>query len=156
MRCWRSPDGAFEVLYRLGADLLVIAHLLFIVFAFVGGVAVLRWHWLALVHLPVAIWATLVESMGWVCPLTPLEIALRVAAGEAGYHGGFVEHYIVSIVYPDGLTRELQWLLAALVVLVNAAVYGWLAIRLGPAAVPRARRRVDRAAAKAARPTRRR
>jgi hypothetical protein len=118
------------VLYRIGADLLVVAHLLFIVFAFAGGIAVLRWHWLALVHLPVALWATVVEWMGWLCPLTPLENELRMAAGEAGYSGGFIAHYIVSIVYPSGLTRELQWLLAALVVLVNAAIYAVLLVRL--------------------------
>ena len=118
------------MLYRIGADLLVVAHLLFIAFAFAGGIAVLRWHWLALVHLPVALWATVVELMGWLCPLTPLENELRMAAGEAGYSGGFVAHYIVSIVYPEGLTRELQWLLAALVVLVNAAIYAVLLIRL--------------------------
>ena len=144
------------MLYRFGADLLVVAHLLFIVFALVGGLAVLRWRWLALVHLPVVVWATVVELMGWVCPLTPLEIALRVAAGEAGYHGGFVEHYILPIVYPAGLTREIQWLLAALVVLVNAVIYGWLMIKSGPAALRRAGRRVDTIAAKAAKPTRRR
>jgi hypothetical protein len=68
--------------------------------------------------------------MGWVCPLTPLENELRVAAGEAGYSGGFVAHYIVSIIYPAGLTRELQWLLAALVVLINVAIYAVLLIRL--------------------------
>jgi len=118
------------VLYRIGADLLVVAHLLFIVFAFAGGFAVLRWHWLALVHLPVALWATVVELMGWICPLTPLENELRVAAGEAGYSGGFIAHYIVSIVYPAGLTRELQWLLAALVVLINVAIYAVLLVRL--------------------------
>ena len=117
------------MLYRFGADLVVVAHLLFIVFAFVGGMAVLRWHWLAFVHLPVALWATVVELMGWVCPLTPLEISLRVAAGEAGYRGGFVEHYILPIVYPAGLTRELQWTLAALVVLVNAAIYAVVLVR---------------------------
>ena len=156
MRCWRSPDGAFEVLYRVGADLLVIAHLLFIVFALVGGVAVLRWRWLALVHLPVVVWATIVELMGWVCPLTPLEIALRVAAGEAGYRGGFVEHYIVAIVYPAGLTREIQWLLAALVVLVNAAIYGWLMIRSRRTALRRAPRRADTKPAKAVRPAQKR
>ena len=118
------------MLYGFGADLLVVAHLLFIVFAFAGGFAVLRWHWLALVHLPVALWATVIELMGWICPLTPLENELRVAAGEAGYSGGFVAHYIVSIIYPAGLTRELQWFLAALVVLVNAAIYAVLLIRL--------------------------
>jgi hypothetical protein len=118
------------VLYRIGADLLVVAHLLFIVFAFAGGLAVLRWHWLALIHLPVALWATVIELMGWICPLTPLENELRVAAGEAGYSGGFVAHYIVSIIYPAGLTRELQWLLAALVVLINVAIYAVLLIRL--------------------------
>ena len=116
--------------YRFGADLVLLVHLLFIGFAFVGGIAVLRWHWLALVHLPAALWATVVELMGRVCPLTPLEVYLRVAAGDAGYSGGFVQHYLLPIVYPAGLTREIQWLLAALVVLVNAAIYAVLLVRV--------------------------
>ena len=116
--------------YRFGADLVLLVHLLFIGFAIVGGIAVLRWHWLALVHLPAALWATVVELMGWVCPLTPLEVYLRVAAGDAGYSGGFIQHYLVPIVYPAGLTREIQWLLAALVVLVNAAIYAVLLVRV--------------------------
>jgi hypothetical protein len=118
------------VFYRFGADLVVLVHLLFIGFAFVGGIAVLRWYWLALVHLPAALWATVVELMGWVCPLTPLEVYLRVAAGDAGYSGGFIQHYLLPIVYPAGLTREIQWLLAALVVLVNAAIYAVLLVRV--------------------------
>jgi hypothetical protein len=118
------------VFYRFGADLVLLVHLLFIGFAIVGGIAVLRWHWLALVHLPAALWATVVELMGWVCPLTPLEVYLRVAAGDAGYSGGFIQHYLLPIVYPAGLTREIQWLLAALVVLVNAAIYVVLLVRV--------------------------
>lgn len=110
---------------RFGADLLVALHLGFVAFVVLGGLLVLRdgrWAW---VHLPAAIWGFLVEARGWFCPLTGWENRLRRSAGEAGYEGGFVEHYLLPILYPPGLTRETQWLLAALVLVVNVAVYGW-------------------------------
>ena len=109
--------------YRLAADALVLAHGAFILFAVLGGLLALRWRWLALLHLPAAAWAVLVEAAGWICPLTPWEVSLRIAAGQAGYQGGFVEHYLIPIIYPAGLTRGVQFLLAAFVLAVNLAVY---------------------------------
>ncbi len=118
--------------YALLADLVVVAHLAFIVFAVAGGLLVLhsrQWMW---VHVPAALWATLVELAGWPCPLTPLENWLRAQAGAAVYGSGFVERYLVSLIYPADLTRGLQIALGTLVLVINGAVYAW--------AVRRARR----------------
>ena len=84
---------------------------------------------MAFVHLPAAVWGALVEIMGWLCPLTPLEQHFRTAAGEAGYTGSFIEQYLLPVIYPADLTRELQLLLGILVVAINATVYGWLLAR---------------------------
>lgn len=110
------------------ADLVVLLHLAFILFVMLGGLLVLRRRRLMWLHLPVVVWGAAIEFVGWVCPLTPLENHLRAAAGEAGYSGGFVAHYLIPLIYPEGLTRELQWLLGALVLLVNALVY-WRVLR---------------------------
>lgn len=115
-------------LHRLAADAVLLLHLAFIVFAAIGGLAVLRWPRLAWLHLPVASWAALIEFGGWICPLTPLEVALRRSAGQAGFAGGFVEHYLTAIIYPQGLTRAHQVALGAVVVLVNLAIY-WRLLR---------------------------
>lgn len=109
--------------YRLAADAVVVAHGAFILFAVLGGLLALRRRWLALLHLPAVAWALFIEATGQVCPLTPLEVSLRVAAGDAGYDGGFVEHYLIPIIYPAGLTRDVQFILAAFVLAVNLAVY---------------------------------
>ena len=86
-----------------------------------------RWPDIAFVHIPAVVWGTLTGINSWVCPLTPLEQKLRLAAGEEGYSGGFIEHYITPLIYPEGLTPEIQLLLTLLVVLVNVALYGsWL------------------------------
>jgi hypothetical protein len=114
------------MLYRLAADAVLVAHLGFIVFVLFGAVLALRWRWLPLLHLPAAGWGIFVEVSGRLCPLTYLENALRSAAGQAGYAGSFIEHYLLPVIYPAGLTRELQFVLAAAVVLVNAGVYGWV------------------------------
>ena len=111
------------MLAKLAADLVVVAHFTFIAFVFAGGVVVVRQPSLARLHLPCAVYGVAVEFVGWICPLTPLENRLRQAAGEAGYTGGFVDHYVASIVYPDGLTRHAQWVLGCVVLLVNAAAY---------------------------------
>jgi hypothetical protein len=108
---------------RLLADLTVLLHLAFILFAVLGGLLALRWPRAAWVHLPTAAWAAAIELGGWICPLTPLENALRIRAGEAGYAGGFVEHYLLPLVYPAGLTREIQFALAGIMLLVNIAIY---------------------------------
>ena len=110
--------------YRIAADAIVLLHVAFIAFVVLGGLLVLRRPWVAVVHLPAAGWGVLVESFGWICPLTPLEVELRAAAGEAAYAGSFVDNYIVPLVYPATLTQPVQWALAAFVLLVNAAIYG--------------------------------
>ena len=109
------------------ADLLVMIHLLAIVFIVFGGLLVFRWPWAAWFHLPAAVWGVLIEFQGWICPLTPWEQRLRDAAGQGGYEGGFVQHYLLPIIYPEDLTRDLQWILGAAVLMVNVAVYAlWL------------------------------
>ena len=95
------------MIYRVLADLIVVSHLVFIVFAVAGGLLALRWGWLPLVHFPAALWGIYVQLSGSICPLTPIENALRRAGGAAGYSGGFVEHYIVPVIYPEELTREV-------------------------------------------------
>ena len=114
----------------LAADLLVLLHLAFILFVVLGGIFVLRWPRLAWLHLPAVVWGALIELKGTlVCPLTPFELALRRAAGEAGYSGGFIDHYLVPLIYPPGLDRATQIWLGTLVLLVNLAAYAALAMR---------------------------
>ncbi len=108
---------------RLLADLLVVVHLLFIVFAIFGGAFALRWPKAAWLHLPALAWAVWIELTGGICPLTPLENRLRAAGGEAGYVGSFVDHYLMPIIYPADLTRDWQWALAAALVAINAVIY---------------------------------
>jgi len=110
---------------RVAADLVVALHFAFIVFAVLGGVLVLRWRWVAIFHLPCAVWAVLVEFAGWICPLTLMEDRLREEAGSDRYAGGFVDHYILPIVYPDGLTRRMQMAIGVAVLVFNVCVYGW-------------------------------
>ena len=109
--------------WRLLADAVVLLHLLFVAFAVAGGLLALRWRWLPWLHLPALAWAALVEFNQWICPLTPLENRLRLLAGDAAYAGGFVEQYLLPVLYPAALTRELQWTLGAGLVGFNAAVY---------------------------------
>ena len=108
---------------NLAADALVVLHLAFVAFVVLGGLLVLRWRWIAWIHVPAALWGAWIEFAGWICPLTPLENRLREAAGQQGYATSFVEHYLMPVLYPATLTRELQWLLGAIVVGVNAVVY---------------------------------
>ncbi|AHG39947.1 hypothetical protein N018_06680 [Pseudomonas syringae CC1557] len=115
--------------YRVAADAVVAFHLLFIVFVLVGGLWVLRRPWLALLHVPAIIWGAVVEFLHLYCPLTPLENALRSKAGEQGYEGGFVEHYLIPLIYPAGLTPGIQLWLGGVVLLINALVYGVLLVR---------------------------
>jgi hypothetical protein len=113
------------VLYRLLADATVALHLGFVLFVVCGGLLAFRWRWIPWVHLPAAVWGALIEFAGWICPLTYLEVDLRQRAGEAGYRGGFVEHYLLPVLYPGALTREVQVGLGIFVVVLNLAVYGW-------------------------------
>lgn len=131
MRVWRLLWG---MLYRILADLVLLVHLAFVGFVVLGGLLVLRWSRWAWLHLPAAVWGVAIEAFGWICPLTPLEQDLRRKAGGAAYEGGFVEHYVLPVLYPADLTREIQWALAAFVVVVNVVVYGvWIVRRRSPA-----------------------
>lgn len=112
--------------YRLLADLVLILHAGFVVFVMLGALLVLRRPRIAWVHVPVALWGAGIEFLGGICPLTPLENHWRRMAGELGYPGGFVEHYVVSVLYPDGLTRRVQLVLGALVLLFNGSIYAWV------------------------------
>jgi hypothetical protein len=112
--------------YRLGADLVLLLHLAFVVFVIAGGLLVLKWPRMAWIHLPAAAWGALVEFTGWICPLTPLENTLRVKAGTAAYDSDFVGHYILPLLYPAQLTRDIQLILGLVVLGVNVALYGWL------------------------------
>ena len=116
------------MLYRILAELIGVLHFAFVVFVVLGGLLVLRWPRLAWVHLPAAVWGVIIELTGWICPLTPLENRFRRAAGEAAYDRGFIEQYLLPVMYPEGLTREVQIGLAALVLLLNGAIY-WVVWR---------------------------
>ena len=111
------------MLYRGLADLTLVAHLCFVLFVILGGLLVLRWPRVAWVHIPVALYGATIEFIGFICPLTPLEIWLRRRGGEAGYEGGFIEHYITAAIYPTGLTREIQLVLGVAVLTINIIVY---------------------------------
>lgn len=117
--------------FRLLADATVVAHLAFVAFVVCGGLLVARWPRLVWAHLPAAAWGAWVELAGWRCPLTPLENWLRLQAGDPAYRSSFVEHYLVPLLYPSALTRELQYGLGGLVLLINAVVYVQLLRRRG-------------------------
>lgn len=108
---------------KLGVDLIIISHLLFVMFVLVGGLLLLKWRKVAWLHLPAVIWGILVELNGWLCPLTPLENHLRRQAGLGMYEGDFVMHYIMPVLYPVDLTRTTQILFGSIVILVNLAIY---------------------------------
>jgi hypothetical protein len=111
------------------ADAVVVLHLAFIAFAALGGFLVWRWRRAIFLHLPALAWATYIGVTGNLCPLTPLENRLREQAGEAGYTGGFIEHYILPVLYPIGLTRQTQWILAAILVALNVVAYRGVIVR---------------------------
>ena len=113
-------------MYRVLADLVVVLHGLFILFVVLGGLLVLRWPLLAWVHIPCAVWGAWIEFSGGICPLTPLENQLRRQAGEAGYAGGFIEHYLIPLIYPPGLTPGTQIGIGAGVIVVNLVAYGFV------------------------------
>jgi hypothetical protein len=118
------------MVYRILADCVVLVHAAFVTFVVLGGLLAWRWRWVALGHVPCAVWGIAIEYGGWICPLTPLENALRERAGLEGYHGGFVEHYVIPALYPPGLTRPTQAVLGTLVLAVNLVAYGVLIRRL--------------------------
>lgn len=112
------------------ADLVLVVHLAFVLFVVLGGLLVLKWPRLALLHVPAAIWGVLIEYSGWICPLTPIENSFRVRGGVAGYSGGFIEHYIQPVLYPAGLTRATQMVLGTVVLILNLTAYGIVVSRM--------------------------
>lgn len=112
------------------ADVVLVVHLLFIAFVVAGGFAAIRWPMVAWAHVPCALWGAWIEFKGIVCPLTPLENSLRRAGGEAGYGGGFIEHYVVPIIYPGGLTREMQIGMGIGVLVLNVVAYFFVVRRI--------------------------
>ena len=112
------------MLYRALADGTLVLHFTFVLFVVAGGLLALRWPRIAWVHVPVALYGAAIEFVGFICPLTPLEQWLRRRGGEAGYTGGFIEHYITAAIYPTGLTREIQIALGVGVLVLNGVVYG--------------------------------
>jgi len=115
--------------YAITADLLLVVHLGFVCFVVAGGLLVCRWRWLVLLHLPAVLWGVLLEFRGWICPLTPWEQQLRLAAGQSGYQDSFVEHYLLPVLYPATLDNDTQMILGGFVILVNVAVYCWILLR---------------------------
>jgi len=117
------------MLYRLGADAVLLLHLGFIIFVLLGGLLVAWKRGFVVLHLPAVAWGVFVELSGWPCPLTHWENLLRRLAGSAGYEAGFIEHYLLPLIYPAWLSVPVQYLLAAVVVLSNVLIYGGLAWR---------------------------
>jgi len=117
------------MLWKWLADLVMTLHFAFIVFVVIGGVLAFFWRRTAWVHIPVALWGAVVNLAGWTCPLTPLEQWLRRRAGQEGYDGGFVEHYLAPIIYPDAMSRDIALAVGVGALAWNATVYGlafWL------------------------------
>ena len=112
-----------ETFYRLAADGVVVIHLCFILFVFLGALTLFWRPWMIWIHVPAAVWGGLVELFGAPCPLTPMENLLRRAGNADAYSGGFIDHYIMPIVYPPGLTRETQVVLGVLILVLNFAIY---------------------------------
>jgi hypothetical protein len=112
--------------YGIAADAVMLVHFAFILFATFGSLATLRWPRLAWSHVPCLIWAISIALTGSLCPLTPLEDSLRRLAGERGLSGGFIEHYIQPLIYPEGLTRPFQVAMGVILISINAVGYGLL------------------------------
>ena len=113
------------------ADLVVLFHFTFVLFVLLGGLLILKWRWVTWLHLPAAVWGALIEFTGWICPLTPLEQWLREAGGGHGYQSGFIESYVLPLLYPTGLTGKTQIVLGLLVLLLNGGVYLFVFHRQG-------------------------
>ena len=117
------------MIYRFLADLVILAHFGFIVFVLLGGLLAFRWQWMPWLHIPAMAWGGFIEFTGRICPLTPLENALRRAGGLAEYSQSFTEQYIVPIVYPAGLTRDFQVVMGIVLICLNMSIYAYLAWR---------------------------
>ena len=112
--------------YGIFADIVVIIHLSFVIFAVLGAVLIIWQRWIIWLHLPAFLWAVWIEIDGGICPLTPLENWLRTKAGQGGYVGDFVAAYLLPLLYPAGLTRDVQTMLAILIIVINIVVYGFI------------------------------
>jgi len=117
------------MLYGIIADIVVLIHLSFILFAVLGGVLIVWWRWIVWLHIPAIMWAIWIEFSGGICPLTPLENWLRIKAGQGGYEGDFVATYLLPLLYPAGLTRKIQIVLAMMVIVINVSIYGFIAYK---------------------------
>jgi len=117
------------MVFRVLADLVMVFHFVFVLCAVLGGFLVLKKRLWAWVHVPVFLWAGLIEFTGWICPLTYLETWLLAQSGAHGYRGGFIEHYLFPLLYPENLTRNLQIILGVFVLSINALIYGFLILQ---------------------------
>jgi hypothetical protein len=114
------------MIYRITADCILLLHLTFTLFAVLGGLLLLRRPSLLWIHLAAVVWGVTVEWANWICPLTPLENFLREKGGEAGYAGGFIDHYVARFLYPENLTIELRYLLGLALIAANLTIYGYV------------------------------
>lgn len=121
---WAAPG----FLYARLADLTMLVHLAFVLFVVLGALLLLWRRWIAWIHVPCAAYGVAIEFAGWVCPLTPLENRLRQAAGQAGYAGGFIEHYVGGLLYPKNW-GQIHVLLGVLLIMLNAFLYAWILTR---------------------------
>ncbi|CAB1061528.1 putative membrane protein [Olavius sp. associated proteobacterium Delta 1] len=110
--------------YGIFADIVVLIHLAFVIFAVLGAVLAIWWRWTIWLHLPAFLWAVWIEYTGGICPLTPLENWLRIKGGQGAYAGDFVATYLLPVLYPAGLTRNVQFILAMMVIVINVVIYG--------------------------------
>lgn len=117
------PASLYRMVYAALAELTVALHFAFILFVLFGAALALWRRWVIWLHLPCALYGAAIEFVGWICPLTPLENHFRGLAGQAGYAGGFVSHYLLPIIYPGRLPPETRYVLGGLVVAVNVAIY---------------------------------
>lgn len=113
------------MLFRALADGVLVVHLAFVLFVALGGFLALRWPSVAWLHVPTACWGAYIEFSGRICPLTPLENSFRERGGETGYSGGFIDHYVTALIYPEGLTRTAQMVIGTAVVVLNVGLYAW-------------------------------
>ena len=120
------PDSSDLMWYSWLADLTLCIHVSFVLFVIFGGLLVLRWWWIAWLHLPAAAWGAFVEFTGWICPLTPLENWLRAQGSEISSRSDFIAQYLLPVLYPGDLTQDIQLLLGTGVVVLNTAMYWWL------------------------------
>ncbi len=112
------------MVYQIFADLVVVIHLGFVIFAVLGAFLALWRRWIIWLHLPAFLWAVWIECTGGICPLTPLENWLRIKGGQGGYEGDFVAAYLLPVLYPAGLTRNVQFIIAMMIIVINVAIYG--------------------------------